>query len=180
MDKKPRPWDIENVGVTAAYSETERSDPTIQSDAVTQYRGGLDYGYSSQPNYVTPFRKVIKSQNKYLKIVKDFNFNPFPNSINFNTGLNRRFAETTYRFAGDAEDATWFDKRFMWDRVYGVNWNMARALSINFNATNNAVIDEPVGRIDTPEEQDSVFTNLRNFGRTKNYTHGITASYTLP
>jgi cell surface protein SprA len=122
---------------------------------------------------------VIKSDNKYWKLVKDFNFNPVPNSFAFNTGLNRRFAETTYRFAGDA-DATWFDKRFMWDRVYNLNWNMARALSVNFSATNNAVIDEPIGRIDTPEEQDSVLTNLRNFGRNKNYTHTFTASYTLP
>lgn len=178
-DKKPRPWDIENVSVTAAYSETNRSDPTIQTDAVRQYRGGLDYNYSLQPTYIRPFQKVIKSENKYWKIVKDFNFNPVPNSFAFNTSLNRRFAETTYRFAGDA-DATWFDKRFMWDRVYNLNWNMARALSVNFNATNNAVIDEPVGRIDTPEEQDSVMTNLRNFGRNKNYTHTFTASYTLP
>lgn len=179
-DKKPRPWDIENISVTAAVSQTDRSDPTIQTDAVTQYRGGLDYGYSTQPNYITPFRKVIKSDNKYLKIVKDFNFNPFPNAINFNTGLNRRFAETTYRFAGDGEDATWYDKRFLWDRVYGVNWNMARVLNVNFNASNNAIIDEPLGRIDTPEEQDSVFNNIRKFGRTKNYTHSLTASYTLP
>ncbi|NJN77142.1 MAG: cell surface protein SprA [Saprospiraceae bacterium] len=179
-DKKPRPWNVENVSVTGAYSETTRSDPTIQTDAVRQYRGGLDYGYSTQPNYVTPFQNIIKSQSKYVKIIKDFNFNPFPNSINFNTGINRRFAETTYRFAGDAENATWFDKRFMWDRVYGVNWNMARSLNINFNATNNAVIDEPVGRLDTPEKQDSVLNNIRNFGRNKNYTHTFTASYTLP
>jgi cell surface protein SprA len=179
-DKKPHLWDIENISVTGAYSETTNSDPTIQTNSVRQHRGGLDYGYSTQPNYITPFRKIIKSESKYLKAVKDFNFNPIPNSINFNTGINRRFAETTYRFAGDAENSTWFDKRFMWDRVYGVNWNIARSLNINFNATNNAVIDEPVGRIDTPEEQDSVLTNLRNFGRNKNYTHTFTASYTLP
>ena len=179
-DKKPRPWNIENISLTAAFSETENSDPTIQSDAVRQYRGGLDYGYSTQAKYITPFRKVIKSQSKYLKIVKDFNFNPFPNSINFNTGINRRFSETTYRFAGDDENSTWFDKRFMWDRIYGVNWNIARSLNMNFNATNNAVIDEPVGRLDTPEKQDSILTNIRNFGRNKNYTHTFTASYTLP
>jgi cell surface protein SprA len=75
---------------------------------------------SKQPNYITPFNKIIKSQSKYLKIIKSFNFNPAPNSINFNTGVNRRFSETTYRFAGDVENSTWFDKRFMWDSVYGV------------------------------------------------------------
>ncbi len=179
-DKKPKPWDIENVSLTAAYSDTEMSDPTIEKNAVKQYRGALDYGYSTQPNYITPFKKLIKSDHKYWALIKEFNFNPVPTSINFNTGLNRRFAETTYRFAGSDADATWFDKRFMWDRVYGINWNMAKALNVNFNATNNAVIDEPIGRIDTPQEQDSLLTNLKNFGRNKNYTHTFSANYTLP
>jgi cell surface protein SprA len=179
-DKKPQPWDIENVSVSAAFSETENSDPTIVSDAVRLYRGGLDYAYSTQPTYIVPFQKIIKSENKHLKIIKDFNFSPFPNSITFNTGVNRRFSETTYRFAGDDANATWFDKRFMWDRVYSLQWNLSRGLNVNFNATNNAVIDEPTGRIDTQEKRDSIMTNLRNFGRTKNYTHSIAATYTLP
>jgi cell surface protein SprA len=179
-ERKAQPWDIENVSLTAAYSETENSDPTIESDAVRQYRGSLDYGYSKQPNYITPFNKIIKSQSKYLKIIKSFNFNPAPNSINFNTGVNRRFSETTYRFAGDAENSTWFDKRFMWDRVYGVQWNLSRGLNVSFNATNNAVIDEPTGRIDTQEKRDSIMTNVRNFGRNKNYTHGLNVTYTVP
>ncbi len=179
-DKKPQPWDIENVSLTAAFSETENSDPTIQSDAVRQYRGALDYGYSKQPNYITPFKKIIKTNSKYVKIIKDFNFNPAPNSVSFNTGINRRFSETTYRFAGDAENSTWFDKRFMWDRVYGVQWNLSRGLNVSFNATNNAVVDEPTGRLDTQEKRDSIMTNIRNFGRNKNYMHGLNVTYTVP
>lgn len=176
--KKPRPWDIENVSLTYAYSNTLKRDPTIESNEIKEHRGVIDYGYNSKPTYVEPFKK-IKAKTRWLDLVRDFNFNPIPNGLSFSTGMGRQFGVTKFRFA-DPLYSTYFDKRFTWDRNYGLKWNLTKSLNVSFNATNLAVIDEPDGFIDTDIKKDSIWTNVRDWGRTKNYSHNLSASYTLP
>ena len=57
---------------------------------------------------------------------------------------------------------------------------LTRSITLDFNAVNNARVDEPFGRIDTKEKKDSVHKNLLKGGRTTRYHHDITLSYTLP
>ncbi|HPR28221.1 MAG TPA: hypothetical protein PLI03_02645, partial [Chitinophagales bacterium] len=53
-------------------------------------------------------------------------------------------------------------------------------MKIDFSATTNTRIDEPYGRIDTPEEKDTIWNNIRDLGRTINYRHSVSASYNVP
>jgi len=174
-EKKPMPWNISNFSATYAFTQTFRRDPNVESELLNLHRGALNYQYSANPKYITPFKKLIKSKNKYLSIIKDANFLPFPNSVNFASNMTRRYGETSYRFA----EGSWYDKRFTWDRTYGLQWNLTRALKFNFNANNMAVIDEPIGEI-TDAVRDSIWAGVLDFGRTKNYTHSMNATYTVP
>ena len=184
---KPMPWDISNFGFTYAYNQTLRSDPLIESDDVENYRAAIDYGFQIQPKYITPFKGLIK-KDKWFKLLTDFNFNPLPNSFGVSTIMDRQFAVTKYRFTGVLEQYnTFFNKRFTWDRIYDLQWDLSRALKLDFTANANSVIDEPrefnenLGRFITDtERRDSIWQNVRDFGRMKNYTHSINASYTLP
>lgn len=186
---KPMPWNIENFSVTYAYSETENTDPIIESDLIENQRLILDYTYSRPVTYIEPFKKLI-GQNKYLQLLGQFNFNPLPNSFSFSTELERYFAETRYRFTGgDPLFSTFYNKRFTWDRNYNVQWDIAKGLKFNFNATNFAVIDEPdeirmrqdptINDIDA-YRRDSIWQGIQQFGRNKNYTHNFNVNYTLP
>ncbi len=186
---KPKPWDIENFSVSYGYTETNRRDPIIEFDEQKRYTGGLDYGFSRNVKYIEPFKKLIKN-DKYLKLLSEFNFNPLPNSFNFSTVLDRRFDRTRYRFTG-LEDKfnTFFNKRFTWDRNYGLQWDFTKSLKFSFNAVANAVIDEPdefwMLENVAPSEikqfrRDSILNNIRNLGRNKNYRHNLTLSYQLP
>lgn len=172
---KPMPWDISNFSFTYAFTQTYRRDPNIESDILNMYRGSLNYNFSTNPFYVTPFKKLISSNSKYLRIIKDFNISPFPNNFSFSTNMVRRYGETKYRFA----DNSYYDKRFTWDRTYGLQWSLTRALKLNFNANNMAVIDEPLGEI-TDVVRDSIRQGLRNLGRNKNYSHSLNLSYNMP
>jgi cell surface protein SprA len=185
----PKPWDIENFSFNYSFTETEQRDPIIEMDRERRYQGGVDYNYTRQVKYIEPFKKMIDN-DKYLKWITDFNFNPIPNTFTFSTILDRKFAETRYRFAGlDPRFNTFYNKRFLWDRDYNLQWDLTRTLKINFNATNAAVIDEPdeIAVIDDPTitdrnafRRDSIWENLRNFGRTKNYQHNLNISYNVP
>ena len=188
--KKPMPWDIENFSFSYSYSETERRDPIIELDQERKQQGAVDYSYSLRPKYIEPFKKIIK-KDKYLKILKEFNFNPIPNTFNFSTIMDRRFATTKYRFTDLSEEfSTFFNKKFTWDRNYNLQWDLTKSLKFNFNATAISAIDEPdefiqedlgqFRRISDQERRDSIWSNIRQLGRPKNYQHNISLSYTAP
>ncbi len=184
---RPKPWDIGNFSVSYGLTETDKSNPLISSDNQVQRTGGLDYAFSRNVKYLEPFKSLSA---KPLRILKEINLNPLPNSFSFNTIMDRRFARTSYRFAGvDERFNTFFNKRFLWNRTYDLQWDITRSLKLGFNAANNSVVDEPdeiwmlenVRLSDIPAfRRDSIFNNLRQLGRPKLYQHTINASYTLP
>lgn len=178
---KVRPWDISNFNVTYAYSEILKQNPIIEYDIIRRTRGGLAYQYSTQTKYIEPFKKLIPARVKWLAIIRDINFNPIPNRFSFRTDLHRQYGETVLRdLYGDALLDTTHNKFFTWDRFYDMRWDITKSLKLDFNAANMARIDEPDGRIDTRAEKDSIWTNIRNFGRNTNYRHTITLNYNLP
>lgn len=173
------PWDISNFTFTYAASRNQFHSPIIAMEERKENRGIIDYSYKIPIKPITPFKKVFKKPSKWLALIQDFNFQPLPNSIGFRSEMIRRYGETTYRFA-DSENSTWYDKKFTWDRAYNLQWDFTKSLKFNFTATNNGIIDEPYGKIDTKEERDSIWTNVLMLGRNKHYQHNINVSYQLP
>ncbi len=185
---KPAPWDIENFGLNYAQSTTERKDPIIEFDRETRRTMGLDYGFNRNVKYFEPLKFL--GDSKLLQMFTSFNFNPIPNSFTFRTVLDRRLAVTRYRFTGlDDRFNTFFNKSYTWGRDYGLQWDMARSLKFTYNAVVDAVVDEPDENriledpnIPDPEQyrQDSIWQNIKRFGRTKNFRHNLNVSYTVP
>ena len=179
--KPPLPFSISNFSVSYAQSETKHRDPIIENDQTNEYRGSLDYNYSLKPLYIQPFKNLAKN-SKLIKFITELNINPVPNSISFNTSLNRIKTERTYRFS-EPEFSTWYTKRFTWDRNYDLNWDLTKSLKFRFNATNLAVIDELEERdpnFTEDRNRDTIWTGLRNFGRNKDYSHNLNLSYNVP
>lgn len=200
-DKKTSyPWDISNLSASYAYTQTKITDPIIEEDKITEHTGGIDYNYSRKGGHIKPFSFI---KNKNLKLISEFNFNLLPNSFTFGTTLNRKKSTRTYRLP-DTPIFTFDDQRFIWERRYGLNWDLTKALKFTYKANASAVVDElrqigirnnPTDREWVTESGDTLTTqvannpnfvseyrnrNLRDLGRSKNYTHNITATYTLP
>lgn len=200
---KSYPWSPSNVSVSYAYTETTISNPIIAEDKTKEHNTSIDYAYSGKANYITPFKKV---KNKNLKLISELNFNPLPNSFTFGTDLNRKL--NTRRFRLPADPVFQFDdKRFFWNRDYGLVWDFTKSLKFNFKARAEAIVDElrqsgieatPANRPyynefgervffgteDNDIIQDSVNlyrnNNLRKLGRSKNYNHNFSLTYNLP
>jgi cell surface protein SprA len=188
-ERKPAPWDIENFSASYAQTSVERQDPLVASDAKQSYKGSLDYQYSREPLYISPFKKLIKNEkwDKNLKLITDFHFNPIPNSLGFNTILDRQVNTTQYRFSGeDPAFNTFYARRFNWDRNYNLQWDLTRSLKLNFDAKNVGVVDELSDFDDnfnprTPAVKSAFLNkNLQDFGRTKRYDQNINVNYTVP
>jgi cell surface protein SprA len=185
-ERKPMPWDVENFAVSYSFTETARKTPLIASDNLRNYFGALDYQYQLKGLSIQPLKKVIK-KDKYLKFLSEFNFNPLPNSFSFGTVMDRDLQVTRYRFAGDdPQFNTFYLKKFTWDRNYNLTWDFTKSLKFTFNAVNQSIIDE-LPNFDTEgnprskqELSDHIWSNIRDFGRPKNYNHNLSVNYTLP
>lgn len=184
-DGKPMPWDVSNFTASYGYTETDKHDPLIELNNTKNHTGSVAYRYSYKPLYISPFKKVIKS-DKYLGFIKNLHFNFLPNSFGVSTTIDRYINVRRYRFS-NPEYSTWYDRRFTWDRQYNLKWDFTRSLNLDFRAQNFAVIDELDRNGETifgthPDIGRSTYlwNNIKEFGRNKDYTHTITATWNVP
>jgi cell surface protein SprA len=183
--KKPGLLRLSNFDFNYSYSQISQSSPLVQQNIVTKQRGGFGYTYNKPTKYIEPFKGMIRTQTPWLALFRDFNFNLMPSYLSFRTDINRQFGEFIPRIVNagggkvDRVDTT-YDKYFTFDRYYGLRWDLSRSLNLDFNATNNARIDEPYGRIDTKEKKDTVRKNFFSGGRNTLYQQRVNLGYSLP
>ncbi|MEJ5961392.1 cell surface protein SprA [Pedobacter immunditicola] len=178
--QKPRLWDVENLSASYAYAHHQQRDFVHAESIQRNYRGSLAYNYSAQPVMISPFEKLIRSNT--LALLRDINFSLLPASLNFNIALDRYYAENTLRANSPANGIpihTTFNKNFLVTRVYGISWNLSRSMTLDLDATNYSIIDEPDGRING-SKRDTVWQNLLRLGRTTDYNHNLNITYQLP
>ncbi|MGC4037031.1 MAG: cell surface protein SprA [Chitinophagaceae bacterium] len=180
--KKPMPWDISNVDLNYSYTKQEQHNPLIESNELTRTRGALAYNYAPQVKPVEPFKKLIKSRSPWFSLVKDFNFNYAPSIVSFKADVFRQFGAIRPRnVGGDGfQIPETYDKYFTFDRYYVLRWELTRSLTLDFNAINNARIDEPTGRIDTKAKKDTLYRNFFKGGRNTHYHQDAIVTYNLP
>lgn len=180
--KKPKPWSISNFDVSYSYIQTKQHNPLIDNYEMRRTRGALGYNYAMQPKYIEPFKRLIKSNSRWLALIKDFNFNYLPTQLSFRADVFRQFGATRPRNVGGGpyKIPETYDKYYTFDRYYILQWNLTRSISIDYTATNNARIDEPFGRIDTKDKKDSVRSNLFKGGRNTQYNQQASVSYNVP
>ena len=177
-------WDIENFAFSYAFSEAMRTSFTTALGQQKQQRGSVAYQFSPKAAGIEPFKDVKAFDSPWLQFLKDFNLNLLPSSISVRLDLERSFGKTIYRNSignGEfSESRPNYLKYFTFNRQYNMRWDISKNLSLEYNARANAIIDEPYGDIDTKQKRDSVLSNLKKFGRMKNFDQGITANYKIP
>jgi len=173
-------WDIENFNVSYAFTEYLHRDFITENNVERTYTGALAYNYANQPKYISPLAKVIKANP--LALLRDINFSPMPSRLNFSMNFNRFYAENTLRNT-DRDNPTSiptnFNKNFNIVRIYGIGWSLTKSLTMDLDATNLSVVDEPYGRI-TGLKRDTLWENIKKLGRTTNYNHTLNINYTTP
>ncbi len=180
---KTKLWSISNFDISYNFLRTEISNPLITENNVTKHRGALGYTYNSSSKYWEPF-KQMRNKSPWFGLIRDFNLNYNPSLLSFRADVNRQFGRYIPRIVSPDQKVqrvdTTYDKYFTFDRFYNMRWDLTRSLNIDFNATNNARVDEPNGALDTREKKDTVKRNFWSGGRNTLYNQKATASYTFP
>ncbi len=180
--KRPHIYDPGNFNFTYSYNEVLFTDPFIEKNSKKNWLGLVGWSFAPQTKDFAPFKKLIKAKTKWLDIIKDFSFNPYPSTLAFTSEWNREFTEIKLRPLGDVDFnlPTTYSKNFRWTRTYAFKYNPFRSLSIDYNATNNSRIDEPDGHIDTKAKKQEVWGNVWQGGRNTNYNQSLAVNYNIP
>jgi cell surface protein SprA len=187
--EKPHAWDIANFSVNYTYNEIYRSNTKTAINLEKNYRGGLNYNYESQPANIMPLKSLKLLNSPVLKLIKDFNFYPYPKSISFRTEISRFYNEIKTRNINNPylRVTPSFRKDFEWTRMFDMKYDITRQLKFDFTSNNIARIDEPPGGVDKNRYsdtyqvwRDSVLYNLRHGGRTTTYNHFLNVTYNIP
>lgn len=185
----PMPWDVANFSMTYAYNEVTRHNVNIENSIIKSYRGALSYNYTINSKPWSPFKKSTSKllNHKWMALVKEFNVTPLPGKLGFNTDVNRSYSELLNRditsfYTGSSDNFTkpQFNKTFNITRSYDLLWNFTKNLKFDYTANNEGRILEPIGKIDTQEEKDTIKRNLMSLGTTTSYRHQANLNYQIP
>ncbi|MCW3161914.1 T9SS outer membrane translocon Sov/SprA [Chryseobacterium oryctis] len=186
-NKKPKFYDIENVSVTAVYNDDYYRDIYTKKNLRQYLRGYIDYNYTFKPWVIKPFNKMISDtakSTKYLRWVKEFNFNPVPTRLSFRTEIDRNYNELEFRniegiLNGNySEDfAAIKNRNFYFGWQYGLGFNFTKSLKLEINSAMRTLNDQvDVNTMDNS----SIFGNVFRAGRPVLYNHRVQLNYKLP
>ena len=188
--KKEHSWDVENLSASYGYTDREFHDVNTSYENTRTYRGSLAYVFSPKPKAIKPFEKVtFIGKSKWMKLVKDFNFNLGFKQLTARTNIDRSYTERLARLNSDVASippAATYNKNFNWTSQYGFRYEITKSLKLDFNANNNAIVGEPPGRVNSKDKEnyevwkDSVLQSIQSWGEVTGYDHTVNLTYQLP
>ncbi len=175
--KKPKFYNVENLSVSYAHNKEFHRDYNIKKYNNESATAGATYNYNFQAKSIEPFKNIGFLKSKYLKLIKDFNFNPIPSNVAVNSRINRNFTEQQSRnlVEGLSDQPELKQRRFLFDWDYTVGFDLTKSLQFNFNATNSYIYDT----FDSNDEI-QIFDEFFNTGRANHYHQKLNGTYQLP
>lgn len=177
-----------NLSASYSISTTERTAPETQYDLTKQINGSLGYNYSAGVKTVQPLKKTGLN-SKYFGLIKDVTFYTAPTQLSYRWDVDRNYQEVQKRNITnpDYKVPISVTKDFYWNRYFDLRYNITRNLKFGFNSVVNTRIDEPDGPVNKdlyPDEykhwRDSVWSNIKKFGKVQDYQHNVDLNWTIP
>lgn len=186
-DKKPKFYDVENLSVTAVYNDDYYRDVYTTKNYRQYLKGYIDYNYSFKPWVLRPFNKIVSDtakSYKYLRFIKEINFNIVPTRFSFRTEIDRNYNELEFRNieailngnSGDNFDVI-KNRNFYFGWQYGLAFNFTKSLKLEINSAMRTLNDN-LNVNDMTNK--SIFENPLRAGRPVLYNHRVQLNYKFP
>lgn len=168
-DRKPMPYDIENLTFSYSYSQTDHKDFEIEESLDQNVRLGGTYNFNFNSKPIEPFAKNDSLfTGKYYKFLKDFNFNYLPSSVAVQSNIVRQRNEQKFRdvFANDGDIALprLFQRNYLFDWGYAIDFPITKSLRFNYNMNHNRVVRNYLDSDGSPSFLDDEGQEVAGFG----------------
>lgn len=184
-DKKPQPYDVENLSVSATYVQQDYRDFEIEKSLDQDVGLAATYEFNFAPKTIEPFKnsKAIDS-GAYYALLRDFNFNLLPSNINVSSSINRQFNSQMFRSLelseNDIEIPTLYQRNFLFDWEYGLNYNLTKSLNFSFNASNNRIVRNYITEEGSTDNTIDIWDGFFNTGEPNFHYQTLQVNYQLP
>ena len=181
-EKKPHLYDPENLTLSYSFNQVEKHNYEIESYLDQQVNTSVDYTFAFQPKAVEPLKKnkYFKKSN-YWKMLSEFNFNYLPSNISFSANIIRQYNRQEFRqvVSGIALDPL-FRRNYMFNYQYGFNYNLTKALKINYTAASHNIVRSYLDENNLPDNSYTIWTDFWNAGTPNQHNQQIVVNYDLP
>ncbi len=186
-NRKPKFYDVENLSLTAVYNDDYFRDVYTKKNYRQYLRGYVDYNYNFKPWVLRPFNKLVSDtakSYKYLRFIKEVNFNPIPTRFSFRTEIDRNYNELEFRNIEailNGNSGQNFDvirnSNFYFGWQYGIGFNFTKSLKLEINSAMRTLNDHlNVANMNTR----SIFSDPLRAGRPVLYNHRVQLNYRFP
>ena len=146
---------------------------------------GGTYNYNFQPKPVEPFKKndsIFRS--KYWKLLKDFNFNYLPSNITVGSNYNRQYTEQKFRELNLPEGSigvpTLYQRNFLFDWQFTINYNLTKSLRFNFSSNNNRTVKNYIDIFGNTDNTIGVWDGFFDIGDPNQHFQSLQLNYDIP
>ncbi|WPZ00127.1 cell surface protein SprA [Christiangramia sp. OXR-203] len=184
-ERTPMPYDIENFAFATSYNQVDHRDFEIEESIDQSVRVGGTYEFSFPQKSLEPLKNLaVLDSSDYFAIFRDFNINYLPTNINASSNIFRQYNQQKFRSL-DLSDSdigipTLYQRNFLFDWQYGINYNLTRSLSFAFNASNNRIIRNYIDDEGFADDSIGVWDDFFNIGEPNQHFQTLQVNYDLP
>ena len=184
-DGKPMPYDVENFTFSYSYNQIDHHDFEIEESVDQNVRVGGTYNYNFAPLNIEPFKKNDSLFNgKYWQFLKDLNLNILPTNITSSANIIRQYNEQKFReitlIPGNIGLPTLYQRNFLFDWQYAVNYNLTKSLRFNFNSSNNRIVTNYIDSEGYSDESIGIWDGFYDVGEPNQHFQSLQLNYDLP
>ena len=184
-DKKPMPYDIENFTFSYSYNQVDHHDFEVEESLDQNVRLGGTYSYNFVQKPYEPFKKNDSLfTGKYWQFLKDLNFNYLPSNISMSSNIVRQYNEQKFRelnlLPGNIGLPVLYQRNFLFDWQYTINYNLTRSLRFNFNAANNRIITNYIDDEGVADNSIGIWDGFFDVGDPNQHFQSLQVNYDLP
>ena len=184
-EKKPMPYDIENFAFSTSYNQVDHRDFEIEESLDQSVRVGGTYEFNFPDKNIEPLKNIaVLDSSDYFAIFRDLNFNYLPSNINASSNIFRQYNEQKFRSLDLSDDdigiPTLYQRNYLFDWQYGLNYNLTRSLSFSFNASNNRIIRNYIDDEGFADNSIGLWDDFFNVGEPNLHYQSLQLNYQLP
>lgn len=184
-DKKPMPYDIENFTFSYSYNQVDHHDFEIEDALDQNVRLGGTYNFNFDQKPYEPFKKNDSLfTGKYWQFLKDFNINYKPTNVSVSSNIVRQYNEQKFRelntIPGNIGIPTLYQRNFLFDWEYNINYNLTKSLRFNFTSSNNRLVTNYLDDQGFSDDSIGIWDGFFDIGEPNQHFQSLQLNYDLP
>ncbi len=184
-DKKPMPYDIENFTFSYSYNQVDHHDFEIEDALDQNVRLGGTYNFNFDQKPYEPFKKNDSLfTGKYWQFLKDFNINYKPTNVSVSSNIVRQYNEQKFRelntLPGNIGIPTLYQRNFLFDWEYNINYNLTKSLRFNFTSSNNRLVTNYLDDQGFSDDSIGIWDGFFDIGEPNQHFQSLQLNYDLP